>query len=77
MKPRDTPKQSVKEKTDVFEGKVDEKKNKSKTQGQKLVEYGLTNPPAKRNHNDVGSPTSPEIKKSPKKTKAGDKGSKK
>ena len=65
---------SVKEKTKAIETKADEKKEKSKTPIQrKLLEFGITNPTAnqmKRTHNEVGSPTSPESKKSPKKQKA-------
>ena len=79
-KPKETPKQSVKDKTNVFEKKVEEKKMKAKVHGQKIAELGLTNTTAqqiKRNHNEVGSPTSPELKKSPKKSKAGDKNAKK
>ena len=57
----------------ALEDKADEKKNKAKA--LKIVEYGLTNPTSqpKRNHNDVGSPSSPDSKKSPKKSKGGDK----
>ena len=69
-------KPSVKEQTDAIEGKGDEKKLKPKIINQKIAEFGLTNTTAqniKRNHKEVGSPTSPEIKKSPKKSKAGDK----
>ena len=79
-KQKDVPKQSVKDKTNEFENKVDEKKVKAKAHGQKIAEYGLTNTAAqqsKRGFNDVGSPTSPELKKSPKKSKAGDKNVKK
>ena len=75
-KPKDASKQSVKDKTTVFEGKADDKKLKQKAHGEKIVEYGLTNTTAqqiKRGHKEVGSPTSPELKKSPKKPKAGDK----
>ena len=64
-------KPSVKEQTEAID-----KKLKSKATGQKVAEFGLTNTTAqniKRNHKDVGSPTSPELKKSPKKSKAGDK----
>ena len=64
--------QSVKEKTNVFE----DKKIKSKKDGQKIVEFGLVNASTqqnKRSHNDVGSPTSPEVKSTPKKSKAGEK----
>ena len=63
-----------------IEDKVDENKVKAKAHGQKIAEYGLTNTAAqqsKRGFNDVGSPTSPELKKSPKKSKAGDKNVKK
>ena len=73
-KPKDNPKGSVKEKTKALESKGDEKKSKIKP--NKIFECGLTNTTAqqpKRNHNDVGSPTSPESKKSPKKPKAGEK----
>lgn len=79
-KSEDASKQSVKDKTNVFENKVDEKKVKAKAHGQKIAEYGLTNTTAqqsKRAFNDVGSPTSPELKKSPKKCKAVDKNAKK
>ena len=52
---------------------------KTKASQKKLVEYGMTNTAAqlKRNHKEVGSPSSPEAKNSPKKTKAMDKQNKK
>ena len=65
----------VKDLKNAIEEKVDDKKPKQR----KLVEFGLTNTTAqqpKRNHNEVSSPTSPEVKKSPKKSKAGDKNKK-
>ena len=69
---------TVKEKMKALEDKVDEKKPKTKS--VKIVEFGLTNTTTqqpKRTHTDVGSPTSPEAKKSPKKPKGGDKNIKK
>ena len=69
----DTSNPSVKDKTRAIENKADDKKPKSKPVNQKIAEFGLTNTNAhtiKRNHNDVGSPTSPEVKKSPKKARA-------
>ena len=62
----------------ALEEKADEKKAKGKA--LKIVEYGLTNPATqqpKRSHKDVGSPSSPDAKKSPKKPKGGDKSLKK
>ena len=76
LKLKDNLTSSVKEKTKALEVKADDKKSKQKLFNNKLVEYGLTNTTAqqtKRNYNDVGSPTSPDINKSPKKPKAGDK----
>ena len=68
---------SVKEKSQACEHVGDEKKGKIKSKSQqKIVEYSLTNPSSqqiKRNHNQVGSPSSPELKNSPKKNKATDK----
>ena len=69
---------TVKENMKALEDKVDEKKPKTKS--VKIVEFGLTNTTTqqpKRTHTDVGSPTSPETKKSPKKPKGGDKNIKK
>ena len=77
-KPGDNQIGSVKEKMKALEEKADEKKAKGKA--LKIVEYGLTNPATqqpKRSHKDVGSPSSPEAKKSPKKPKGGDKSLKK
>ena len=74
-KPKMNPKLSVKEKTKALEGQTEDKKPKSKpnkNSENKIFECGLTNTTAqqiKRSHNDVGSPTSPETKSSPKKTK--------
>ena len=71
---KDNPKLSVKDKTKAIEVKVDDKKAKVKS--PKIFECGLTNTAAqqmKRAHREVGSPTSPELKKSPKKPKAGEK----
>ena len=72
LNPNDNPLSSVKEKSKAFDGKAEEKKPKLKT---KIAEYGLANTTAhqiKRNHQDVGSPTSPDSKKSPKKPKGGE-----
>ena len=66
----------MKEKTNALEGKADDKKSKQKPFNNKIEEYGLTNTTAqqnKRNYNDVGTTTSPDLEKSPKKPKAGDK----
>jgi hypothetical protein len=71
---QNNPKLSVKEKTKALEDKAEDKKTKSKS--NTILECGLTNTTAqqmKRNHRDVGSPTSPETKNSPKKPKAVDK----
>ena len=79
----DNPKGLVKDKLKAIEEKTernqDEKKSKLKGSNNKIIEYGLTNTTlqTKRHHKDVGSPTSPEEKKSPKKSKAGDKSSRK
>lgn len=69
-------KSTVKDKTEAFENKPDEKKVRTKTSGQKIAEFGLIHQNSKRNIKEVGSPTSPEVKKSPKKAKAVDKPSK-
>ena len=72
---KDATRLSVKEKTEALENKSEKKKVKPNT----ILECGLTNTTAqqmKRHHNEVGSPTSPETKKSPKKPKAGNKSAK-
>ena len=72
---KDSTRLSVKEKTEALESKSYKKKVKPST----ILECGLTNTTAqqmKRHHNEVGSPTSPESRKSPKKSKAGTKSAK-
>ena len=67
--PLDSTKLSVKEQSKALDKKLKSKPNT-------ILECGLTNTAAqhiKRNHNDIGSPTSPENVKSPKKSKAGTK----
>ena len=67
---KDNPNLSVKDKTNTIEVKVDDKKAKVKS--LKIFECGLTNTAAqqmKRAHREVGSPTSPELKKPHKEAK--------